>query len=231
MLPKLNEQFGAGFGIGLLTGAGGEIYGIPYKVDVKSTIWYPIKAFEAAGLRRSHDVGRDEDAGRRRSLPTATGHRGASASRTARQPAGSPPTGSRTSMLRTAGIDAYNRWITERPQVRFARGRVPLSRSSPSSGSPRATSKAATSRSRQPTASSRWIRCSRQTGTGKASRRAAGCTDSRPGLDLTSSRMRGQSCRLGRGTRSAKTSASCTSRPSTRPRASQCSVLATRSWS
>ena len=28
---------------------GGEIWGVPYKVDVKSTIWYPIKAFEAAG--------------------------------------------------------------------------------------------------------------------------------------------------------------------------------------
>ena len=34
--------------IGLVT-QGSNIWGIPYKADVKSTIWYPIKAFEAAG--------------------------------------------------------------------------------------------------------------------------------------------------------------------------------------
>ena len=34
--------------IGLVT-EGSNIWGIPYKADVKSTIWYPIKAFEAAG--------------------------------------------------------------------------------------------------------------------------------------------------------------------------------------
>ena len=28
---------------------GDNIWGIPYKADVKSTIWYPIKAFEAKG--------------------------------------------------------------------------------------------------------------------------------------------------------------------------------------
>ena len=28
---------------------GDNLWGIPYKVDVKSTVWYPIKAFEAAG--------------------------------------------------------------------------------------------------------------------------------------------------------------------------------------
>src|SRR5215208_7034905 len=40
---RLGEEFPAL--IPLLTGDGGEIWGIPYKVDVKSTIWYPIKAF------------------------------------------------------------------------------------------------------------------------------------------------------------------------------------------
>ena len=35
--------------IGLVTDAGGKIWGIPYKADVKSTVWYPIKAFQAAG--------------------------------------------------------------------------------------------------------------------------------------------------------------------------------------
>ena len=34
--------------IGLVT-EGDKIWGIPYKADVKSTIWYPIKAFEAKG--------------------------------------------------------------------------------------------------------------------------------------------------------------------------------------
>jgi alpha-glucoside transport system substrate-binding protein len=34
--------------IGLVT-QGSSIWGIPYKADVKSTIWYPIKAFEAKG--------------------------------------------------------------------------------------------------------------------------------------------------------------------------------------
>ena len=34
--------------IGLIT-EGDNIWGIPYKADVKSTIWYPIKAFEAKG--------------------------------------------------------------------------------------------------------------------------------------------------------------------------------------
>ncbi len=32
-----------------LYSSGGAIYGMPYKVDVKSVVWYPIKAFEAAG--------------------------------------------------------------------------------------------------------------------------------------------------------------------------------------
>ena len=36
--------------IGLVT-QGTKIWGIPYKADVKSTIWYPIKAFEAKGYK------------------------------------------------------------------------------------------------------------------------------------------------------------------------------------
>jgi alpha-glucoside transport system substrate-binding protein len=36
--------------IGLVT-QGTNIWGIPYKADVKSTIWYPIKAFEAKGYK------------------------------------------------------------------------------------------------------------------------------------------------------------------------------------
>jgi alpha-glucoside transport system substrate-binding protein len=36
--------------IGLVTQEG-KIWGIPYKADVKSTVWYPIKAFDAAGYK------------------------------------------------------------------------------------------------------------------------------------------------------------------------------------
>jgi len=43
---KLSGEHGAT--IGLVT-EGTKIWGIPYKADVKSTIWYPIKAFEAKG--------------------------------------------------------------------------------------------------------------------------------------------------------------------------------------
>ena len=37
--------------INLVTGSDGKIWGIPYKADVKSTVWYPIKAFQAAGYQ------------------------------------------------------------------------------------------------------------------------------------------------------------------------------------
>ena len=43
---KLSDEHPAT--IGLVT-QGTNIWGIPYKADVKSTIWYPIKAFEAKG--------------------------------------------------------------------------------------------------------------------------------------------------------------------------------------
>ena len=43
---KLSDEHPAT--IGLVT-QGENIWGIPYKADVKSTIWYPIKAFEAKG--------------------------------------------------------------------------------------------------------------------------------------------------------------------------------------
>jgi alpha-glucoside transport system substrate-binding protein len=35
--------------IGLITDADGHIWGIPYKADVKSTVWYPIKSMEKFG--------------------------------------------------------------------------------------------------------------------------------------------------------------------------------------
>ena len=121
---RLNEEYSAGFGTGLLTGEGGEIWGIPYKVDVKSTIWYPIKAFEAAGYE----------------VPTTWDELKALSAKIVADGNGSPwclgiLDGAATGwiatdwledvMLRTAGIDAYNNWIThdlkfDSPEVRAA---------------------------------------------------------------------------------------------------------------
>ena len=121
---KLNEQFPAGFGTGLLTGEGGEIWGIPYKVDVKSTIWYPIKAFAAHGY----------------TVPTTWEEMETLAAKIVTDGKGSPwclgiKDGQATGwiatdwledvLLRTAGVDAYNRFITndlkfDSPEVRAA---------------------------------------------------------------------------------------------------------------
>ena len=120
----LNEQFSAGFGTSLLTGEGGEIWGIPYKVDVKSTIWYPIKAFEEHGY----------------TVPTTWEEMEALTAKIVADGNGSPwcvgiLDGAATGwiatdwledvMLRTAGVDAYNQWIThelpfDSPEVRAA---------------------------------------------------------------------------------------------------------------
>jgi len=35
--------------VGLITDAGGHVWGVPYKADVKSTVWYPIKSFAKHG--------------------------------------------------------------------------------------------------------------------------------------------------------------------------------------
>jgi alpha-glucoside transport system substrate-binding protein len=37
--------------IGLITDADGHVWGIPYKADVKSTVWYPIKSFAKFGYQ------------------------------------------------------------------------------------------------------------------------------------------------------------------------------------
>ena len=120
----LNEQFAAGFGTSLLTGGGGEIWGIPFKVDVKSTIWYPIKAFELHGY----------------AVPATWDEMKTLAAKIVSDGNGSPwcvaiKDGQATGwiatdwledvMLRTAGVDAYNRWIThdlpfDSPEVRAA---------------------------------------------------------------------------------------------------------------
>jgi alpha-glucoside transport system substrate-binding protein len=121
----LNEQFPAtGFGAATVGGENGEIYGIPFKVDVKSTIWYPIKAFE------SHNY----------AVPTTWEEMEALAAKIVADGNGSPwclgiKDGQATGwigtdwledvLLRTAGVEAYNRFITndlkfDSPEVREA---------------------------------------------------------------------------------------------------------------
>ena len=107
-----------------ITDAAGKIWGIPFKVDVKSTIWYPIKAFEAAGY----------------TVPTTWDEMKALSAKIVADGNGSPwcigiLDGAATGwiatdwledvMLRTAGIDKYNQWIShdlkfDSPEVRAA---------------------------------------------------------------------------------------------------------------
>ena len=87
------------------------IWAIPYKVDVKSVVWYPIKAFEDRGY----------------AVPTTWDELIAAVRPDRRRRQGSPwcigiDAGSATGwiitdwiediMLRTAGVEAYNKWIT-----------------------------------------------------------------------------------------------------------------------
>ena len=97
---------------------GSNVWGIPYKVDVKSTVWYPVKAFAAKGyavpktfeelLALSDKIVADG------SNPWCIGMEAGTA------------TGWQATdwlediVLRTAGIDAYNKWITPRASVQLA---------------------------------------------------------------------------------------------------------------
>ena len=108
---KLSDRASAT--IGLVT-QDGKIWGMPYKADVKSTIWYPIKAFAAKGYTGPDDVGRADRPIRSRSSPTAA-TRGASAPEApARRRAGSSPTGSRKSSSRPRASQYYNDWISHK---------------------------------------------------------------------------------------------------------------------
>jgi alpha-glucoside transport system substrate-binding protein len=103
---------------------GSALWGVPYKVDVKSTVWYPIKAFAAKGyavpktwdelLALSQKIVDDGNGN-----PWCIGMEAGDA------------TGWQATdwlediMLRTAGIDKYNQWITHElkfnsPEVKTA---------------------------------------------------------------------------------------------------------------
>ncbi len=91
--------------------SGESIWAMPYKVDVKSVVWYPIKAFADRGY----------------AVPTTWDELTALSDKIIADGEGSPwcigiDAGSATGwtgtdwiediMLRTAGVDAYNKWIT-----------------------------------------------------------------------------------------------------------------------
>jgi alpha-glucoside transport system substrate-binding protein len=94
-----------------LYASGDSIWAMPYKVDVKSVVWYPIKAFADRGY----------------AVPTTWDELTALSDKIIADGEGSPwcigiDAGSATGwiitdwiediMLRTAGVDAYNKWIT-----------------------------------------------------------------------------------------------------------------------
>lgn len=121
---KLNAEFPSAFGTKLFSGKNGEIFAVPFKVDVKSTIWYPIKAFEAAGYK----------------VPTTWDEMKALEAKIVADGNGSPwcvgiKDGAATGwiatdwledvMLRTAGLEAYQKWTKgeikfDSPEVRKA---------------------------------------------------------------------------------------------------------------
>jgi alpha-glucoside transport system substrate-binding protein len=104
---RLQEEYPATIGLYSL---GGGIWGIPYKVDVKSTVWYPINAFEEAGYEVPETwddlIALSDQIVEDGSAPWCIG-----------MDAG-PATGWIATdwvedvMLRTAGVEAYGDWIT-----------------------------------------------------------------------------------------------------------------------
>ena len=143
-----------------LSRTSGNIWGIPYKADVKSTIWYPIKAFAAKGYAGPQDVGRADRPvrqDRRRRQPT----RGASApAAPARRPAGQLTDWVEEVVLKTEGLDWYNDWISHK--ITFddpRRSRLPSTYVGKIC-SPTATSTAVTRPSSTDRPKTSWIRCS-----------------------------------------------------------------------
>ena len=156
---KLSDEHPAT--IGLVT-QGANIWGIPYKADVKSTIWYPIKAFAAKGytvpttwdelIALSDKIVADgsQPVVRQRRRPR---HRDRLAAH--RLGRGSRPQDQGPRLLTTTGS-------TTRSRSRTRASRPPWTRSARSS-SRRTTSSAATRRSCTTTRRRSWTRCSTRT--------------------------------------------------------------------
>jgi alpha-glucoside transport system substrate-binding protein len=110
---KLSDEHPAT--IGLVT-KDNHIWGIPYKADVKSTVWYPIKAFAAKGYAVPTTY--DE-------LVTLADKIVADGSHPFCASAGGPGTATGWQLtdwveevvLKTQGLDYYNKWITH--EVKF----------------------------------------------------------------------------------------------------------------
>ena len=83
---KLNAEFPSTIG---LTTEGDHIWSIPTKADVKSMIWYPVKAFAAKGYAVPEDLGRARRPSPTRSRPTAASRSASAPVAPARRRAGS----------------------------------------------------------------------------------------------------------------------------------------------
>ncbi|MEP7159309.1 MAG: extracellular solute-binding protein, partial [Chloroflexota bacterium] len=98
--------------IGLYTNESGATYGVPYKVDVKSTVWYPIKAFGAAGYSVPTTWDELIDLSQRivdeqgESNPWCIGMEDGS------ETGGQATDWLEDIMLRTTSVENYNKWIT-----------------------------------------------------------------------------------------------------------------------
>lgn len=111
-VAKLKKDFPATIS---LVSDGSKIWGIPYKVDVKSTVWYPIKAFAAKNYKvpTTYDelIALSDQIVKDGSHPWCIGMEAGTAT-------GWQATDwLEDTLLRTSGIDVYNKWITH--QVKF----------------------------------------------------------------------------------------------------------------
>ena len=115
-ITKLNTEHPAT--IGLVTN-GSHIWGIPYKLDVKSTVWYPIKAFAAAG----YTVPTTYDELTALEAKIVADHPDGKSNPWCIGMAAGTATGWQATdwleevVLKTMGVDYYNKWITH--QVTF----------------------------------------------------------------------------------------------------------------
>ena len=131
--------------IGLVT-EGNKIWGIPYKADVKSTIWYPIKAFEAKGYKVPTTW--DE-------LIALSDKIVADGSNPWCVSAGGPGTATGWQLtdwveevvLKTKGLDYYNKWISHKVTFEDPGIKDAFDKTSARSSSRPTTSSAATRRS------------------------------------------------------------------------------------
>lgn len=104
---KVNGDFSKT--IGFLTD-GSHIWGVPYKVDVKSTVWYPIKAFEAKGYQVPTTYQELLDLSDQ--IVTDGSHPWCLAIESGGATGWIATDWLEDAVLRTAGVDAYQRWIT-----------------------------------------------------------------------------------------------------------------------